>query len=769
MFFMSVLPDVKPPFRSPAANNISQVQTTATPSFMSPKKRRRRNPLSQRAKILLFILAVALFIPTLTVIVTGIDALLIYNQARSGLTHIQIAQNIFSGGKHGDTTKYFNINNLQQAQQQIDAAHSDFLAVSNSLDQDALIGMSSSMLPQQITTARSLSHIGVDATEIAQQLVKSATKLSPTIEPVLASLPAQNTTTNTADATDNPGPLKPFITSDGLTEIKADLDFALPRLQDMNKYVAGVSLNSLPISASQKQLLGGILPLLPGVETGISQARGMINDIGWLLGVGQQRNFLVQPMDAGELRATGGFTGQFGELMINGAHVLPPKLKNIGQFEEDHTDQGSPLSPVFAKVAYQTPPAPYDAWWPIANYGLRDSNISADFPTSAQMAMKTYTYEFGDQLDGVITFTPTLIQNVLTVTGPITIPLYNETITAQNLQDRLHYYQLDNTGIRKEEVLENENDPQAARKLFTGRVTSTLITAVQHLPLNKLQSLVQMAFSSMKSKDLQIYVTNPDIENLIAKYGSTAAMNRSTRNDGLYIVQDNLSSSKASMYVNTSINDTIVLDASGGAQHTMQVTLDYQQKGDVYGFDTYRDYVRVYVPTGSQFTSGYGFDQIGRPWCGSDVGYGVCASDVYGDGSMICPANTTEGYATWIIGDPYYQYLHPVDRIGAPTNFTSDETGLAMYGGWVVVPKNCTMTFKLSWYAPATSNHPYSFLIQRQASTSPSLNLTIQPAPGTCSAPLHYSGTLNGQNRLFTVQKGSGGSTCSLQAIDSAQ
>jgi predicted solute-binding protein len=43
----------------------------------------------------------------------------------------------------------------------------------------------------------------------------------------------------------------------------------------------------------------------------------------------------------------------------------------------------------------------------------------------------------------------------------------------------LHYYQLDNTGIRKEEIIEHQEDPQAARKLFTGRVTSALISAVQ--------------------------------------------------------------------------------------------------------------------------------------------------------------------------------------------------------------------------------------------------------------------------------------------------
>ena len=90
--------------------------------------------------------------------------------------------------------------------------------------------------------------------------------------------------------------------------------------------------------------------------------------------------------------------------------------------------------------------------------------------------MERYAYEFGKQVDGVFIFTPTLIRQILHVTGPITIPAYKETITEQNLVDRLHYYQLDNTGIRREEIVEHVDDPQVARKLFTQRVTTTLIS-----------------------------------------------------------------------------------------------------------------------------------------------------------------------------------------------------------------------------------------------------------------------------------------------------
>ena len=394
--------------------------------------------------------------------------------------------------------------------------------------------------------------------------------------------------------------------------------------------------------------LTSVLPLLPTLDAALPQVQNAPDVLGWLLGIGGQRAFLIEPMDRAELRATGGFTGQFGELLLNGAHMGPLRLANIGKYEEDHTAEGSPADPtVYPKVIGQKAPAPYSEWWPIGNFGLRDANLSADFPTSARVAMDRYNYEFGNPVDGVMMFTPGLIEHVLHVTGPITIPLYNQTINEQNLESLLHYYQLDNAGIRQEEIVEHVNDNQVARKLFTQRVTQALMGTVTHLPLNKLILLGQEMFTAMKTKDLQIYVTNPQLESFIGKYGSTASLDRSTTQDGLFVVQSNLSASKASQYVATTLQDTIKLDKEGGATHSLQITLDYQQKGDVYGFDTYHDYIRIYVPENSRLLAGNGFDQYDKPYCGDEQsGYRLCQADVYGDGTLVCTPPLVLGYAT---------------------------------------------------------------------------------------------------------------------------
>src|SRR5262249_52629758 len=272
-------------------------------------------------------------------------------------------------------------------------------------------------------------------------------------------------------------PLSPVITPDSYQHINAMLDDIAPLVHRMTLNAQGLALGSLPLSSKQQKLLASILPVLPTLDGFLMQRKTLNDPLGWLLGIDQERSFLIEPMDSAELRATGGFTGQFGELQIYGGRFGSLKLSNIGLYEEDHTyEGGSPPDPVvYAKVRGQSAPPPYADWWPIPNFGMRDANLSADFPTSARLVMDRYDYEFDRSVDGVILFTPGLIQQVLHVTGPITIPLYNETITEYNLMDRLHYYQLDNAGIRKEQDIEHEENTQIARKLFTQRVTTTLI------------------------------------------------------------------------------------------------------------------------------------------------------------------------------------------------------------------------------------------------------------------------------------------------------
>src|SRR2546429_9867907 len=172
-------------------------------------------------------------------------------------------------------------------------------------------------------------------------------------------------------------------------------------------------------------------------QTDLVQVSDLLDAAGWMLGVNEPRTFLVQTMDRGELRPTGGFTGQYGELSIKGGRMAPFSLRDISLVE--YVDN----SPTLGQLALPQ----YRSWWPFANWGLRDSNLSADFPTSAQIAIKKYKSEVGHNVDGVILFTPFLVQHVLQVIGPMHIGGSNDTISAQNFEERMRYNHPHRSGL----------------------------------------------------------------------------------------------------------------------------------------------------------------------------------------------------------------------------------------------------------------------------------------------------------------------------------
>jgi len=709
---------------------------------------RTRTPLRQRiaqhkvvSLLLLTLLLVGISVPTIEGVLYGMKAYTTYtalrSHASSGVQHLLNVKSIFIAPKTSastsvsNTTKLLDANTLLQAKKEFNAAHSDFAQVQFLIDHTGLISVVEQYLPQyrtQITSARAASQVGTDVSNIGQTLINTAIVLAPRFRGPL--LNASQT---------------PLVTSADLTVIGSTIDAIMPYVTDIQQQAQSISLDALPVNAHQREQVQQLLQLLPQVKTALVQGRTLLGAMGWLLGVDGQRTFLVQTMDRAELRATGGFTGQYGELQIAGGRVGQFSLRDISLIE--YADN-SPTSDQLA-------PSTYRSWWPFANWGLRDSNLSADFPTSAQLAINQYNREARKQVDGVVLFTPFLIEHVLQVTGPIRIPSYNETITAQNLESRLHYYQLDNAGIAKQISISSGDKSTSDRKHFTSLVAHTLMDTVRHASPSTLFALGKQMLQDLKTKDLQVYLSNTQLEGVLTQYGYAAQVDRSTTHDGLYVVQSNVSASKASQYVKTMMHDTITLDTNGGATHQLQMQLAYNQLGFVYGLDTYRDYVRVYVPPTAKFLSGNGFD-IGTPLCGGPLD--ACGQkSIYAHDEMVCePGQYDAGASAPMLNDDYTGQWHPLDKIGAPTNMASDEAGRAMFGGYVVIPKNCTMTVTLSWYVPPIGQGAYNLLVQRQAGTFPELDLTVLPTPGNC-ATLHTQGLHNdsilGQDTSFTLNK----------------
>src|SRR5262249_34547761 len=146
----------------------------------------------------------------------------------------------------------------------------------------------------------------------------------------------------------------PLLNQSTMDLIKDNIDYLIPKLDHMMPYTYNLDLSVLPVNDQQKQQMGSLLQALPQIRNGLAQTESLMGAIGWILGVDKPRTFLVQTMDRAELRAGGGFTGQFGILNLNGGRMAPFNLQNIGPFEENNPT---------AATNGNRPPDAFN-WWP---------------------------------------------------------------------------------------------------------------------------------------------------------------------------------------------------------------------------------------------------------------------------------------------------------------------------------------------------------------------------------------------------------------------
>jgi hypothetical protein len=550
------------------------------------------------------------------------------------------------------------------------------------------------------------------------------------------------------------GSNKPVISVADVAAIEGSMVHALYYIDDIQEQMSQVSIKDIPISDSQKKQLVSVLSLLPTARDYIVQAQGLVGLVAWLLGVGQQRRYLVQTMDSAELRPGGGFTGQYGILQIQDGRMSPFNLTDVTLL--DYAENGTAIG--------RTAPPGY-SWMNFGNWGVRDSNLSGDFPTTARMTMQLYQDEGGGPVDGDIAFTPSLIGHIIDVIGPIKVPGYNETITSKNLEERLHYYQQDFSAIAREKQISG-NYSHTGRKAFTSTLGKILLDRVRHAQVKQLIEIVKGAIKDIQSRDLEIYFTNPVAEGWLIEHAYSGSIDTFAKQDGFMVVQANISISKASQYVHTTEQDAVTLDAQGGATHNLTITLDYLQKGPVYGFDTYADYIRVYAPKNAVLNGGDGFD-TGKALCKptppggksspTPVGTGMPVTDgcsryntSFPSNARYCPSGNYSLGARGGLNTPWV-----IDSLGPPTALTSDLPGRAMWGGLTETPKNCTSYITLSWYVPHTvqtvNGQPsYTILVQKQSGYVPTIELSIDASAIKGMKSFTFTGDITA-DKAFTL------------------
>ncbi|MFH1187926.1 MAG: DUF4012 domain-containing protein, partial [bacterium] len=252
------------------------------------------------------------------------------------------------------------------------------------------------------------------------------------------------------------------------------------------------------------------------------------------------------------------------------------------------------------------PPWQLQKWNNTSQWFLRDANWSPDFPASAEQVEWFYKQESQKDLDftGIIAITPNVISDLLDLVGPITA--HGITFTGENLIDVLEY--------RVEMEFRELGIPMAERKAVISGLADELKNRLLNLPKEKWLDMANLLKKNLDEKNILMFFNDKDLQNIASESRWTGEI-RLTDSDYLMIVDSNIGSLKTDSAMDKNIKYEIRREKpeDGDEYLVGKVILNYTNNGKfAWNLTRYRDFVRIYVPQGSELITADGMMENDR-------------------------------------------------------------------------------------------------------------------------------------------------------------
>ncbi len=355
-----------------------------------------------------------------------------------------------------------------------------------------------------------------------------------------------------------------------------------PRLERATIALQEVDVTTLPteyqapLTLAQQQL--------PLIKQSMTDVLSMTETLIALLGHDKPKRYLVLFQNNRELRATGGFIGSYALVDIDNGRVSRIEIPGGGPYDL----QGS----LTEKVISPEPLHLVNSKWQ-----LQDANWWPDFPTSAKKIEWFYEHSGGPSVDGVITLTPDIIELMLAQTGPIEMPEYNQTVTADN------FYEITQTEA------ERKFDDTRESKKFIADLTPKLLDKLFTIDASSFLPMLQVLYTGLQEKQILLYSNDVFLQGELSRLGWAGEL-RQTSGDYLMVVDTNIAGGKTDAAIDQTIEHQANIQPDGSVIDTVTITKVHNgESGDIFADAKNLDYMRIYVPEGSAVLSAEGFTQ----------------------------------------------------------------------------------------------------------------------------------------------------------------
>lgn len=360
------------------------------------------------------------------------------------------------------------------------------------------------------------------------------------------------------------------------------LDQASPLLDQALAALAPVQVNRLPAD---------LRPQIEELKTSLATGQTVVGELrdlnAFLIGAAgheQQKKYLVIFQNNTELRPTGGFMGSLAEVTVD-----------RGELTKIYVPGGGPYDLKQQLLARVAPPQPLQIMG--GRWEFQDANWFPDFPTAAEKIRWFWSKSGQPTLDGVIAVNASLMEKILAVSGPIEMPAYGKTITADN-------FLLETQKAVEVEYNKTENKP----KKFVGDLFNQLLAHVKDAPPEELVQYLGVMADALETKDIQVAMANPEQDAIVQRFGWSGRI-KPALGDALALVEANIAGQKTDGVIDEQVAHQADVQEDGSIIDTVTLTRHHGGvAGKIFSGANNLEYLRVYVPLGSELLSAEGLN-----------------------------------------------------------------------------------------------------------------------------------------------------------------
>lgn len=356
---------------------------------------------------------------------------------------------------------------------------------------------------------------------------------------------------------------------------------ALPHLAAAEASMAQVDVSDVP--EAQQETLALAKERLPALVSGLGELLRFSDTALSVLGGDGTKRYLLVFQNNAELRPTGGFMGSFAEVEVSRGEIVAMHVPPGGTYDL----QGS-------LTAFLAAPRPLQLL--SARWEFQDANWFPDFPTSARHVLSLYAAAGGATVDGVVAVNASLLPDVLRVLGSVALPAYGRVMDADNVLGET------------QRIVEIEYDREEnAPKAVIGDLARALMARSADMPAEAFPALADRLAQALVERDVQLYFADQELERQVRELGWGGEV-KWTEGDALMVVHANLGGGKTDTVIRDEVGVDVEIAADGTVVDTVTVTrTHFGEPGALFTGVNNVDYLRLYVPKGSELISASGF------------------------------------------------------------------------------------------------------------------------------------------------------------------